>query len=201
MTHERHVNKVSPKAEAALRAAAKLLLSGKAGCTDGALTKNNLHREAGVSRATMNRAADVLADWDRDVTASADRPQNDTPQVALLEQFSADAAALKDEIRRLRHQLDGSATVIAALHLENRDLRRLASGVGAPRNSRSRAAQTAAATGTAHSMTTGGTVRLTGRRPPLPDDSAPKPRGPVGDGNREQARSRLLGLDARGTPR
>ncbi len=130
MTHERHGSQVSPKAEAALRAAANLLLSGQARCTDGALTKSNLHREAGVSRATMNRAADVLADWDRDVHASADRPQNDTGQSTLLERVSPDAAALKEEVRRLRHQLDGAATVIAALHLENRDLRRLGGRAG-----------------------------------------------------------------------
>lgn len=39
-----------------LRAAMERLLSGTAEHTDGRLIKENLYREAGVSRATMNRA-------------------------------------------------------------------------------------------------------------------------------------------------
>jgi hypothetical protein len=52
-----------PKSEAALRAAMARLLDGRPERTDGALTIANLAREAGVSRATANRAADLLAEF------------------------------------------------------------------------------------------------------------------------------------------
>ncbi len=51
------------KSEAALRAAMARLLDGRPERTDGALTVSNLAREAGVSRATANRAADLLAEF------------------------------------------------------------------------------------------------------------------------------------------
>jgi len=51
------------KSEAALRAAMARLLDGRPERTDGALTVANLAREAGVSRATANRAADLLAEF------------------------------------------------------------------------------------------------------------------------------------------
>lgn len=54
---------VSPRTEHALRDAMEQLFAGRPAHTDGKLTKNNLWREAGVSRATMNRATNVLADW------------------------------------------------------------------------------------------------------------------------------------------
>lgn len=50
------------KSEAALRAATARLLDGRPE-TDGALTVSNLAREAGVSWATANRAADLLAEF------------------------------------------------------------------------------------------------------------------------------------------
>lgn len=47
---------VSPTTEKKLRDAIQRLLAGRSKRTDGRLTKANLHIEAGVSRATMNRA-------------------------------------------------------------------------------------------------------------------------------------------------
>src|SRR3981081_504582 len=58
---ERHV---STSTENKLREAMRRLLAGKATKTDGRLIKANLHVEAGVSRATMNRAAAVMDEWD-----------------------------------------------------------------------------------------------------------------------------------------
>lgn len=55
---------VSAATEKRLRDAMDRLLTGKSKRTDGRLIKSNLHIEAGVSRATMNRATSVLADWD-----------------------------------------------------------------------------------------------------------------------------------------
>ncbi|MEV8204232.1 hypothetical protein AB0P40_02120 [Streptomyces sp. NPDC079189] len=53
---------VSTKTEQALRDAMERLLSGRPEHTDGKLTKNNLCREARVSRATLNRATDILTE-------------------------------------------------------------------------------------------------------------------------------------------
>jgi polyhydroxyalkanoate synthesis regulator phasin len=52
---------LGPESEAALKAAMERLFTGRPECTDGALTIANLAREAGVSRATANRAGDLLA--------------------------------------------------------------------------------------------------------------------------------------------
>ncbi len=54
----------SPETARALRAAMQRLFAGKPQRTDGRLTKENLWREAQVSRATMNRAQPILAEWD-----------------------------------------------------------------------------------------------------------------------------------------
>ncbi|WP_371422404.1 hypothetical protein [Tardiphaga sp.] len=52
---------IGAKSEEALRAAMARLLTGRPQRTDGKLTVANLAREAGVSRATANRATAVLA--------------------------------------------------------------------------------------------------------------------------------------------
>lgn len=56
---------VSQYTEQALRAAMNRLLAGSAVRSDGRLTVVNLAIEAGVSRATANRAAAVLAEFRR----------------------------------------------------------------------------------------------------------------------------------------
>ncbi|MFC8244484.1 hypothetical protein [Streptomyces chartreusis] len=61
---------VSAGTEQALCEATERLFTGQPTRTDGKLTRNNLWREAGVSRATMNRATSVLADWDNRVSQS-----------------------------------------------------------------------------------------------------------------------------------
>jgi hypothetical protein len=64
-------------------------LTGAARHTDGQLTKQNLWKEAGVSRATMNRAHTILAEWNDQVaqhstadpeTARRDRGRRTTPR-------------------------------------------------------------------------------------------------------------------------
>jgi hypothetical protein len=64
---------VSHTTEQALRAALTRLASGNALQTDGQLTVANLAREAGVSRATANRAPSILLDL-RDM-AKAQKPK------------------------------------------------------------------------------------------------------------------------------
>lgn len=64
---------VSRTTEQALRAAMERLLAGCPAKTDGRLTVVNLAIEAGVSRATANRANAVLADFRRAVASQRAR--------------------------------------------------------------------------------------------------------------------------------
>ncbi|MFB8021994.1 hypothetical protein ACFC36_25865 [Streptomyces rubiginosohelvolus] len=113
---------VSSRTEQALREAMERLFSGRPTCTDGKLTKNNLWREAGVSRATMNRAAAVLVEWDSRVGQSpaSQRDQRQTEEIALLRHRLKNS---REELRRLQDQVDAAATVIATLLAENTALR------------------------------------------------------------------------------
>ena len=81
------------KSEAALRAAMKRLLAGRPERTDGALTIVNLAREAGVSRATANRAGDLLAEF-----RTAEARQRRSSQQALKERIRT----LEAELRAVR---------------------------------------------------------------------------------------------------
>jgi len=65
------------------------LLDGRPERTDGALTVSNLAHEAGVSRATANRAVDLLAEF----RAAEARHRRSSPQ------------ALKDRVRSLEAEL------------------------------------------------------------------------------------------------
>jgi len=89
------VTTISPATEKKLRDAMERLLTGKSKRTDGRLTKANLHVEAGVSRATMNRATAVLADWD------AATGTQSAPRDAELVELRATVTALKQMIAKL----------------------------------------------------------------------------------------------------
>ncbi len=65
------------------------LLDARPERTDGALTVSNLAREAGVGRATANRAVDLLAEF----RAAEARHRRSSPQ------------ALKDRVRSLKAEL------------------------------------------------------------------------------------------------
>ncbi|MEU9048345.1 MULTISPECIES: hypothetical protein [unclassified Kitasatospora] len=113
---------VSPKTEQALREAMERLLAGFPLHTDGKLTKNNLCREARVSRATMNRAAGLLAEWDNRTTTS--------PAGLHAQQRDAELTELRGKIRKshqqcrsLQDQVDAATTVIMTLLAENAALR------------------------------------------------------------------------------
>ncbi|RKE05024.1 hypothetical protein [Streptomyces sp. TLI_171] len=113
---------VTPATERALREAMERLLAGRPERTDGKLTKNNLWREAGLSRATMNRATNLLAEWDSRIAASpaglAQR-RRDEQIIDLTRRLQRSDR----ERRRLQEQVDAAATVIAALLAENTALR------------------------------------------------------------------------------
>jgi hypothetical protein len=98
------------------------LFSGKPERTDGKLTKNNLWREAGVSRATMNRATHVLAEWDARIGESPAslRDQKQAEELTLLRR---QLKQNRKDRQRLQDQVDAAATVIAVLLAESAALR------------------------------------------------------------------------------
>ena len=116
---------VSPATHQRLRQAMERLFNGQPQHTDGKLTKNNLWREAQLSRATMNRATDILAEWDTrvyDSPAGATARERDDEIEGLRSQLRA----ARLESRQRQELLDAAATVIAALAAENAALRRQA---------------------------------------------------------------------------
>ncbi|GAA2255242.1 hypothetical protein GCM10010402_08140 [Actinomadura luteofluorescens] len=114
---------VSPKTESALRKAMARLIAGQPRHTDGAFTKENLYQEAGVSRATMNRATAVMAEWDAYVAEHGRRTTGEARRDGELAQLNRKLRAKTAECTDLRRKLDAAATVIAALHHDNQALR------------------------------------------------------------------------------
>ncbi len=113
---------VSPATEKALRDAMARLLAGRAHHTDGKLTKENLYREARVSRATMNRASVVLTAWDNAVAEHTGRPPvGDTSDE--LAKLRTKLSRKTRECADLQQRLNAAATTIAALHHDNNALR------------------------------------------------------------------------------
>jgi len=89
---------VTEETERKLRNAMQRLLAGTAMRTDGRLTKANLHLEAGVSRATMNRATTVIADWDAAVGNES------TPRDLRLAGLEKAVSTLKETVVKLREE-------------------------------------------------------------------------------------------------
>lgn len=108
---------VSPATEKKLRDAMQRLLAGQPKRTDGRLTKANLHVEAGVSRATMNRANAIIADWNTAVGTQA-APRN--AQIIELKETTAKLrqtiATLRQRNTDLQRKNQAAVTVIAELH-------------------------------------------------------------------------------------
>lgn len=123
VAEEKQGHGVSPRAAKQLRDAMDRLLAGRPQRTDGRLIKDNLWKEAGLSRATMNRAVEILAEWNHRV-AECD---GFTPREARKnDQVTTLRTKLEDKTRectQLHHRLDAAATAIAALHHDNMLLR------------------------------------------------------------------------------
>lgn len=60
------------------------LLAGQPQQTDGALTKENLALEAGVSHATVHRATEVLVEWNAHVPHPIRRTPVNVPATTPL---------------------------------------------------------------------------------------------------------------------
>jgi hypothetical protein len=99
------------------------LLAGRPQHTDGRLVKDNLWKEAGVSRATMNRAHHVMADWNTRVTECGGMTPGEARKNDELTQLRAKLADRARECTLLNQRLDAAATAIAALHHDNTLLR------------------------------------------------------------------------------
>lgn len=110
---------VSAPTERKLREAMARLLAGQPRNSDGALTKENLAREAGVSHATVHRAETVLADWDAKVATPVLRTPTEVRRdetIADLKKRLREATSLAGD---LQGKLDALATVTANLYHEN----------------------------------------------------------------------------------
>lgn len=110
--------KTSPATAAALRSAMERLAAGRPRCTDGRLIKQNLWREAQVSRATMNRATDVMAEWDAMIAATGGFTAAEARRDAEIADLRGRLRKARARATELQRQLDAAATVIAALHHE-----------------------------------------------------------------------------------
>lgn len=119
---------VSAPTALALREVMARLLDGRPLHCDGALSIANLAREAGVSRATANRAGDLVETF-RQATAERPEPGPDTPAAlrARIRQLEADRAARdgveRQEITQLRTAVTALAQHVQALTLDNDALR------------------------------------------------------------------------------
>jgi hypothetical protein len=114
---------VSPKTERALREAMDRLFHHRPQRTDGRLIKDNLWKEAGVSRATMNRATTVLTEWDQRQAAAGEPGQPRKKQSAEVQRLRQRLRKSSRRCHQLQQQVDAAATVIAALYADNAALR------------------------------------------------------------------------------
>lgn len=110
---------VSSHTEKALFDAMARLILGKPRHTDGKPTKQDLHKEAQVSRATMNRATRVMAEWDAHLAQHGRRTPGEARRDADLAELTRKLRNKNAECAELRRRLDAAAIVIAALHHDN----------------------------------------------------------------------------------
>ncbi|NUK23086.1 hypothetical protein [Streptomyces lunaelactis] len=115
---------VSTTTATKLREAMQRLLTGEPVRTDGALTKENLAREAGVSHATVHRAEDILAEWDAKVPRQVLRTPGEVRRDEDIDTLRRQLREAKQQITELNGKLDALATVTANLYHENLALRR-----------------------------------------------------------------------------
>lgn len=114
---------VSPRTDKSLRQAMERLLAGKSLHTDGRLIKDNLWKEAKVSRATMNRAPQIMAEWNATIAERGDLTTEQARHADELAKLRRKLADKTQDANELRRKLDAAATVIATLHHDNIALR------------------------------------------------------------------------------
>ena len=114
---------VSAATEAKLREAMERLLAGQPLHTDGALTKENLAREAKVSHATVHRAEEILAEWDAKVARPVLRTPGEVSRDETIAELRKQLREAKARTTEVQGKLDALATVTANLYFENKALR------------------------------------------------------------------------------
>ncbi len=114
---------VSQATEDKLREAMKRLRDGAPIHTDGALTKENLAREAGVSHATVHRANTVLAEWNTLIHQSVTHGTGEVHPNESIAELRAKLRDANQKITTLNGKLDALACVTANLYHENQALR------------------------------------------------------------------------------
>ncbi|MFF9771906.1 hypothetical protein ACF1GT_36005 [Streptomyces sp. NPDC014636] len=119
---------VSAKTATKLREAMARLLAGEPLHTDGALTEENLAREAHVSHATVHRADDILAEWNIKVARPVLRTPGEVTRDEAIAQLRKQLPEAKAAITQLNGRLDALATVTANLDHENQALKKHDSG-------------------------------------------------------------------------
>ncbi|MFE5079672.1 hypothetical protein [Streptomyces mirabilis] len=116
-------DQVSAKTAATLQAAMNRLFEGRPQRTDGRLTKENLYKEAQVSRATMNRAHAILAEWDAHLAAHGKTTPGEAKRDAAIADLKKRLTKKTQECTLLENKLKAAHTAIAALYHDNQALR------------------------------------------------------------------------------
>jgi hypothetical protein len=107
---------VSAHSQTMLQEAMARLVVGRPRFTDGRLTVSNLAREAGVGRATANRATAVLEEFHR---AAARVPPRRTPEAVVAATRAEDAARIAG-LEATVHQLAQQVQRLALLNAKQR---------------------------------------------------------------------------------
>ncbi|MDT0479771.1 hypothetical protein [Streptomyces doebereineriae] len=115
---------VSAATETKLREAMARLLAGEPLHTDGALTKENLAREAKVSHATVHRAEEILAEWDAKVARPVLRTPGEVQRDETIANLRKQLREVKSQVTETQGKFDALATVTANLYAENLALKK-----------------------------------------------------------------------------
>ncbi|MFG3426108.1 hypothetical protein [Streptomyces californicus] len=115
---------VSAATETKLREAMVRLLAGEPLHTDGALTKENLAREAKVSHATVHRAEEILAEWDAQVARPVLRTPGEVQRDETIADLRKQLREAKVRVTEVQGKFDALATVAANLYAENLALKK-----------------------------------------------------------------------------
>ncbi|MFE3519265.1 hypothetical protein [Streptomyces sp. NPDC059166] len=115
---------VSAVTTAKLREAMTRLLAGAPLYSDGALTKENLAREAQVSHATVHRAEDILAEWNARIPQPVLRTPGEVQRDESIAELKGKLRKASQKVTELQSKLDALATVTANLYHENIELKK-----------------------------------------------------------------------------
>ena len=115
---------VSAATSAKLREAMARLLAGEPMHSDGALTKENLAREAQVSHASVHRAEDILAEWNARIPRPVLRTPGEVQRDETIAELKGKLRKASQQATELQSKLDALATVTANLYHENVELKK-----------------------------------------------------------------------------